>query len=935
MLDPFRFRGSAATSPLVGVSEGPLAEGAALDAAGLGPTPSGPATLGVGMARPGPASLDGLGGATFDPEGLDGRAPLRGAAEPGQRSTPTVALPASTGGARSTPSTAPDLAESAESPRLIAGRYLPLGTLGEGGMGVVYKVRDQQLGSLMAMKVIRPALMGGATALARFVEEAQATAQLQHPGVVAVHELGRLPDGRMFFTMELVEGRTLSDVLAELHAATRAAGRWSSARAWTLRRVLGAFHQACQVVAYAHARGVIHRDLKPENIMLGEFGEVRVLDWGLARVLGRSAGEADAVGSGLADLSPLGRSRPHATRVGAVAGTLAYMAPEQARGEIDHIGAQADVFALGATLYHALCGAPPFDGPMAAALAAARAGAVPRPAPLDATSPALLELLEAALAPNPHDRPADAGALARALGDWLDGARRRDDGLAQVALADERSAQVSALADELDRALQVVHIEQRDLPRPASPERLASLWAAEDAVSALRSAHTTAEQAMLEHLRLGLNHDPTLPEAHARLAAHYRRRHAERATAEPAKAGLWESLVRRHDLAGEHADWLSGEGTVELRCAQRGATVRLSRYVERGRRLVPEPLAGPLSGALPLPLVTRLPAGSYLAELEAPGHLPAPVPLLVDRAALWDNTPPEGGGPQAIALPPLGASPHAPDDPPPAFIAAGWAWVGARRPERRIFLRARRVWVDDLWVDRHPVTNAQFLRFLDDLVARGDEAAALRHAPRYRAAAGGEGALIYGRRADGGFCLVPDGDGDQWQPDWPVVMVTWSAARAYADWRAARTGHPWRLPTELEWRKALGGVDGRSYPWGEAEVDAFANTRFGRPGRMMLTEVGSHPEDQSPYGVFGGAGGVMDWCLDSWAEAGPPVDPRGRPLPSVPDPEAQHPLCGGAWTWPVAACTLNTRNVAPPTLTREWWGLRLCCAPGPDAPGAP
>ncbi|MFM2246377.1 MAG: hypothetical protein RL071_2451 [Pseudomonadota bacterium] len=818
----------------------------------------------------------------------------------------------------------------APEPPLIAGRYALLGTLGQGGMGVVYKVRDQQLRSMMAMKVIRPELQVGAAALARFVEEAQATAQLQHPGVVAVHELGRLADGRLYFTMEMVQGRTLRDVLLDLHAATALSGSWAAAGAWSLRRVLSAFHQACLTVAYAHARGVIHRDLKPENIMLGEFGEVRVLDWGLARVLGRAAGTVDEQASGAVDLSPLGRVRAMATQVGSVAGTLAYMAPEQARGEIHRIGAQTDVFALGATLYHILCGEPPFGGTTAAALAAARAGRVPVLRPLAETSPALLGLLRGALAADQRDRPADAGVLAAGLGAWLDGARRRDDALAQVAAADALADHVRGLYAAVEDARMRVRQEQQDLPRPASPARLAPLWAAEDDVRDRVREHALAEQAMLEHLRGALNHEPDLPEAHARLAAHFVRCHAERAATDPQQALVWEQLIRQHDRAGAHADWLSGTGLLQLRCAHPGATGRVLRFVEQQRRLVPVPLDGALSAPIPMPIDLRLPAGSYLVEVAAPGRATAPVPVLVERAGRWDAVPPEGGEPHPVWLPPAGAGPHAPEDEAPAFVAAGWAWVGARRRDQRIFLSARRVWVDDLWVDRHPVTNTQFIRFLDDLVAQGDEAAALAWAPRYRSTGGGgTGPLCYGRRPDGGFCLVPDADGDVWQPAWPVFMVTWAAARAYAAWRAARTGQPWRLPTEYEWRKALGGVDGRSYPWGEAEVDAYANTRFGRPGRMLPAEVGAHPEDQSPYGVCGGAGGVMDWCLDTWADEGPPVDPRGRPLPPLVDPAAQHPVCGGSWSWPVAACTLNIRNVAPPTTTREWWGLRLVCDPLP------
>jgi len=151
----------------------------------------------------------------------------------------------------------------------VSADYQDLGLIGIGGMAEVRRVRDRRLNRIMAMQILRVDVAGDASICARFVEEAQATAQLQHPGIVPVHEIGQLANGRTYFTMKEVQGRTLGQVIDEVHATSGHQHATTSVDGWTLRRLIDTFRAICDAVAYAHSRGVVHRDLKPQNVMVG------------------------------------------------------------------------------------------------------------------------------------------------------------------------------------------------------------------------------------------------------------------------------------------------------------------------------------------------------------------------------------------------------------------------------------------------------------------------------------------------------------------------------------------------------------------------------------------------------------------------------------------------------------------------------------------
>jgi len=249
-------------------------------------------------------------------------------------------------GSNRIPSTDP---EAGHLPRRVD-NYELLEVLGRGGMGVVYKARHVALDRMVALKLIRGKHPHREDTV-RFVHEAQVTGQIEHPNIVPVHEIGADPEGRPYFVMKLVHGRSLSQVLFDLRK-----GDLDTMREFTLERLLEIFIEICQAVAFAHSRGVLHRDLKPSNVMVGEYGEVLLMDWGLAK---RFADAKQRPGMPkLENVHTVGGTLPE-SKPGVVAGTPEYMSPEQAMGDTEALSPRSDVYSLGAMLFEILTYRPP------------------------------------------------------------------------------------------------------------------------------------------------------------------------------------------------------------------------------------------------------------------------------------------------------------------------------------------------------------------------------------------------------------------------------------------------------------------------------------------------------------------------------------------------------------------------------------------------
>jgi serine/threonine protein kinase len=424
---------------------------------------------------------------------------------------------------------------SAHQPR--SSRYRLVGELARGGMGAVLKVWDEDLGRPLAMKVVlgQAGERTGETpqvserVLARFLEEAQITGQLDHPGIVPVHELGLDERGRVFFTMRLVRGLTLKQVLSL---------EKKNEKGWTRSRALEVLLKVCDTMAFAHEKGVIHRDLKPSNVMVGRFGEVYVVDWGLARSRAAEGPAATPpvesapvhVRTRRGSDAPARGTSPVYTRQGDVVGTPYYMSPEQARGDLAAMGPWSDIYSAGAMLYQLVAGEPPYaegDGTDAVrVLAALKAGPPASLARRRDVPGELVAICERAMARDPAARYADMRAMAGDLRAFLDQrvvrayrtgalvelekwiARNRavaasaalalvvaGVAAAWVALAERRRAQV--LFDVYQRALAAQLVQERERDWVLRPESAADMrrWVAQAAASSRSSASRRSSRA--------------------------------------------------------------------------------------------------------------------------------------------------------------------------------------------------------------------------------------------------------------------------------------------------------------------------------------------------------------------------------------------------------------------------------------------------------
>lgn len=785
----------------------------------------------------------------------------------------------------------------------LPARYEDLGPIAGGFFGEVRRVRDTLLDRVLAIKLLRPEHVHHHELRQRFIAEARITAQLQHPAIITVHDRGELPDGRLWFTMKEVRGRTLSAVIRAQHAASGPEGWVEAPEGWTFRRLVDAFVRITQAIAYAHSRGVVHRDLKPANLMVGEFAEVLVMDWGLARrdgVRDASGAWAPAVSTDSAEM----------TRQGTVLGTPSFMSPEQARGEA--AGPASDIYALGAVLYCFLTGRPPHSGESSAEVLgkllagphvpieeAARGGP---PVPTE-----LASVAERALQRDIALRYPNAEMLANDVVAWLDGVRRSEHALSALDQARLFEPEIASLKAGATTAADQARAVMSTLRSFDPVELKRSAWSLEDQAARARLAVALVETRWMQTVQGALSIDPDLLAAHEMLANHHAARlvEAERARLDE-EAARAEEMLRTHDR-GRHAAILRGDGRVSIVTDPPDAEVVVERFVQSDRRLIP--LREASLGRTPI-AAAHISKGSYLLTLRAEGHEDVRYPVLIERDGHWDGRPPGAEATHAITLP-------KPLDRNEVFVAPSWTWIGGD-PLTPDSLPRRRVWIDAFIVQRFPVTAREYASFLNDLVLQHRNDEAEQACPRSHVGADNAGELAFHRRRDGGF------DPPAGEEDWPVVLVDWYGAMAYAAWFAARTGKAWRLLNECEREKATRGVDARLLPWGDHNEPTYACVSDASSSPASRESVHGHPTDESPYGIRGLAGNTRDWCINVWKHEGPLVErERLQVDAALPEDTDYRAIKGGTWTAMMVSGRAAARFGGHPTLRRQSVGIRL------------
>ena len=765
-------------------------------------------------------------------------------------------------------------------------RYQLLGEIARGGMGRIIKARDTEIGRIVAMKVLLRGVKAPENDIRRFWMEVQATGQLEHPSIIPIHDVGRLPTGELFYVMKMLSGRTLATVLAGLKR-----GDPVVSEEFRPMNMLTVFQKIVFAVAFAHARKVIHRDIKPANIMIGRYGEAMLLDWGLAKLAGT---DETSIAPDLPRVRVDEKVSGADTAHGTITGTPQYMSPEATEGVPGRINEKSDVYSLGVVLYEILTYDPPFpDLGFMPTIMKVRSGDFTPPrvkAPDRNISIELEELCLAALALDPDQRPS-AAELAADLGRILEGTRERER-REKEARARVREGRESVERWKLLKAeLQAVRVEARQLAKSVSPwaEVAAKepIWQLEDHASALEIDAITAFEESEAAFQQALGDVPDDREARSSLAALYYARFCDSEKARDAAGqNYFSSLVTRYD-EGVWAKVLAGDGrlTVSVSGEADDASLSLAVFEDVDRHLTPRhrqqlgsPPIGPKSVAL----------GSYLLTIERPDARPIVRPVHIGRMESVNvdvrvRSDAEIG--ESFVLVPAG----------PCVLGGDEKAHGCM--DRRI------VHVGELAVARYPVTCGDYLEFLDD-VARTDRAAAEMHVPRVGRDEGHYWNWDDDRRC---FTLPSEQLGRlSWDLAYPIFGVSYEDALAYIAWKAAHTGEQLRLPHEDEWEKAARGVDGRFFPWGDHFDPTFCKMKDSRDVPYPTPEpVGAFEADCSPYGIRDMAGGVRELC---W---------------TTEDGEVRPVMRGGCWHDTGLFCRVAFRHVTKADFVNTGLGFRL------------
>ncbi|MCI0350184.1 MAG: bifunctional serine/threonine-protein kinase/formylglycine-generating enzyme family protein [Acidobacteriales bacterium] len=848
-------------------------------------------------------------------------------------------------------------------------KYEKKNTIGKGGMGEVLKVLDRDLRREVAMKMLRPQREGMVSAedVFRFMKEAQATGRLEHPNIIPVHDLGVDGQGRIYFTLKYVQGVSLKEAIKGRNENGTLENGRRFREVFNARHMIDIFISVCQGVAYAHSKGIIHRDLKPENVMLGKFGEVLVMDWGLAKVLSRGKStQAQASGEAALDLSLRPTLDSSMTLEGDIAGTPSYMSPEQAAGKNSELDERTDVYSLGAMLYEILSGEPPFTGPTALEIIQqVSEGKAPatvsgtcdfRPVPRE-----LRAICEKAMQHDPNARYQSVEAL-------------RDDVQAYM-----ESRPVSSCPDTLVQ--KTVKFIKRNRHRVTTMATTAAaivalifgswfiywqitvhrlLTHAESEVALGRSYYVAFQSGKIK-----VNEDdPVQATILATAGGDYADFYRQKLNSAIDSAREVLEIFPRHErarsfLADSYMEiWRMArdQNNPVMMSVARG---EVERYAEGNEKLLAE-----LNGFGKLDIALDPPeADAYLFSFETMhgfdrngNALPermVPVPydpvkrqpdtsfLTAERKRSRDGEPLGANAHSIFRLDPtsasrLGTGKISLSGLPPGSYLLLLMSLGLQ--ETRIPIRMDRMDLIQRTVEiprsgavppgfiyvasSRPILGGDaanaFPRNIQPVgafviaqeeVSMADYSEFLRFLVRSGKAAEARNRMP---RENGNALATIAGNGELSSRDGgdqetflasPVRGVSYQDTLAYAEWRSRRDRVQYRLPNEVEWETACRGTDGRLFAWGNKPA----------PGVAIASLSGNNDwnwqnyKDESPLGAHNMSGSVAEWTASTF-------DPRKA---------GEHTVRGNALSLPPAGLACPFRSPADPDSTRATIGFRL------------
>ena len=765
-------------------------------------------------------------------------------------------------------------------------RYTHVKTIGMGGVGAVLSAYEPELNREVAIKILRPAFRNKADSLKRFIREARATAHIEHPNIVPIHQLGVFTDNGVFFSMKKVDGRDLRTVIRKLSEGDK-----DFLKKYTKRQLLQIFVSIGNGVAYAHSKGVIHRDLKPANIMLGDYGEVMVMDWGLVKYRAEKDSSKEEWRVDFdPDFSTLGHSNAMSTGQGTVSGTPAYMAPEQAGGHNEKIDEQTDLYSLGAILYSILTWeTAPFESPMTTnqVLKNVLSGNFKRPrkrAPKRKISRELEAVCLKAMARKKKNRYKSAEELVRDIKNYLEGypvlaykaslarlffktIRRRPliPSAAIVAfftflgvigiLHFENENRVSNLKSFAEysigqgdeyylKAVKSYQRLQEEYKKPIGESSYNKItrWYTDFNRYRLEfnSNYSVAAQFLFQAEDLGGKNSAVNRELlkvlkqqlnFSLLTGNY----------DETKGLLKQLRLRKHGVFGDIISSdkkkyeqikmiIRNEGIIKVNSIPGGIGIYYETFNDENTDGVEKKKI--FMGKTPIE--KKVPGGNYLLFPVGKnmGKVRCPVQVLCGRINSIEVTVPY----------------KIPDD--MCYIPAGNFGFGTRNS----FNRIQETFLPAYFISSHEVTIGQYLEFWKSLKSTIDKN---HYQARYLFSNG-----------DFKYLKLWDKNGKlhkRFKQDMPVVGISGEASEAYCAWLSKKNGVYLRLPTNLEWEKAARGVDGRMFSWGsthDLEAALCWDNKAGREKYPIVAPVGSFRRDKSIYGVMDMIGNVHEFTTE-------------------------------------------------------------------------